>query len=243
MTLVDALRTVAPPAAAATEEEAARRQDALALIYAELQRLARTKGADRDDAEDCASSIALSIAAAGPREASACPPTEAQARGYLATALRNRLIDRYRVQRRLAIPEDLDAFPAPPAPLGQPDMDTLHALLSEAEEVLYDQAVPAIARHSKGRFDRDGFVLAISQLRAIHQESITLDGLLLGMDGAVTATGRNRLYKQHERARTRILEHLPPWLAASALAPNLVEAVRWVATQQLSSRVTHGEEA
>jgi hypothetical protein len=238
MTLVEALRAVAPPAAADTEAEVCLRQDALAAIYAELHRLARSKGASRDDAEDCASQIALTIAAAGPREPATCPRTEGQARGYLAAALRNRLIDRYRVARRMAIPDDLDVFPSAPEPDAPPDTARAEALLRQAEAVLYDEAVPAIARDTQGRFDRDGFVVAIGQLRTIYRDRATPDTILQASDGQVTATGRNRLYKQHERARTRLLAHLPAWLDASALPPPLVTAVRCVVTAQLSSRVT-----
>jgi DNA-directed RNA polymerase specialized sigma24 family protein len=242
MTLVDALRAVAPPAAAPTEAELHLRQEALAVIYAELHRLARSKGASRDDAEDAASQIAVAIAASGPREADACPKSEGQARGYLAAALRNRLIDRYRVVKRMAIPEDLDVFPAPPE--REPvDHGKLEALMHDATDILYDQAVPAIARDVSGRFDRDGFVLAIGQLRAIHEEATTLDALLTAADGKVTATGRNRLYKQHERARTRLLQHLPAWLDGCGQDETMVTAIRWVVSTQLSARVTSEGEA
>ena len=243
MTLVEALRAVAPPAAADTEAEVCLRQDALAAIYSELHRLARAKGASREDAEDCASQIALSIAAAGPRELSTCPRSEGQARGYLAAALRNRLIDRYRVARRMAIPDDLDVFAAPPEPEAEPDTARAEALLRQAEAVLYDEAVPAIARESRGRFDRDGFVMAIGQLRTIYRDGATPDTILLASDGHVTSTGRNRLYKQHERARTRLLANLPGWLDDRRLPATVVTAVHWVVTAQLSSRVTSEGEA
>ena len=242
MTLVDALRVVAPPAAAPTEAEVQLRQEALALIYAELHRLARSKGASRDDAEDAASQIALAIAAAGPRDEESCPRSEGQARGYLAAALRNRLIDRFRVTRRMAIPDDLDVFPAKPEPERPMDSGQLETLVREAEEMLYGRAVPHIARESAGRFDRDGFVVAITQLRAIYGNGTTLDALLVEADGAVTSTGRNRLYKQHERARTRLLAHLPAWLDASGCAANVATTVRWVVSEPLAPRVTSEEE-
>jgi DNA-directed RNA polymerase specialized sigma24 family protein len=238
MTLVDALRAVAPPAAAPTGAEMHLRQEALAVIYAELHRMARAKGASRDDAEDAASQIAVAIASAGPREVNACPRSEGQARGYLAAALRNRLIDRYRAVKRLTVAEDLDVFAAPAEQDAPLDTGRLEALMHEAETVLYDQAVPAIARDVAGRFDRDGFVLAIGQLRAIHEEQVTLDALLTAADGRVTATGRNRLYKQHERARTRLLQHLPAWLEQSGQQEPMTTAVRWVVSTQLASRVT-----
>jgi DNA-directed RNA polymerase specialized sigma24 family protein len=238
MTLVEALRAVAPPAAADTEAEVHLREDAFAAIYTELHRLARAKGASREDAEDCASQIALAIAAAGPREPETCPRSEGQARGYLAAALRNRLIDRYRVARRMAIPDDLDVFPAAPEPEDEPDTALAEQLLRQAETVLYEEAVPAIAREARGRFDRDGFVTAITQLRAIHRDRQTPDTILLASEGQVTSTGRNRLYKQHERARTRLLANLPAWLDEQNLPAMVVTAVHFVVTAQLSSRVT-----
>jgi len=100
--------------------------------------------------------------------------------------------------------------------------------------------VPAIARDTDGRFDRTGFLTAVQQMRALHQRSLTLDALLVETDGKVTAAGRNRLYKQHERARTRLLGALPAWLEARRLDETLDQVLRRLAATELASRVTRG---
>jgi hypothetical protein len=114
------------------------------------------------------------------------------------------------------------------------------ALLAQAQRLLYEEAVPAIARETDGRFDRDGFLAAVQQMRALHQRSLTLDALLVETDGKVTAAGRNRLYKQHERARTRLLGALPAWLQARRLDDTLDQVLRRLAATELASRVTRG---
>ena len=97
MTIADALRRVAPPAAAETDDEAGVRAAALEIVYAELHRLARSRIGDRAEAEDIASGLAYQIAAAGPRDPDRSPPTDGQARAYLWTAIRNRMVDRHRL--------------------------------------------------------------------------------------------------------------------------------------------------
>ena len=58
--------------------------------------------------------------------------------------------------------------------------------------------------------------------------------------GQVTASGRNRLYKQHERARTRLLGALPAWIEARRLDATLDQVLRRLAATELASRVTRG---
>lgn len=240
MTIAEALRRVAPPAAAETDDEARVREAALEIVYIELHRLARSRVGDRSAAEDIASGLAYQIAAAGPRDPDRSPPTDGQARAYLWTAIRNRMVDRHRVARREQGDEDLDRFEGGVDVSGEVDVERQMALLQQAQQLLYDEAVPAIARDTDGRFDRTGFLTAVQQMRALHQRSLTLDALLVETDGKVTAAGRNRLYKQHERARTRLLGALPAWLAERRLDETLDQVLRRLAATELASRVTRG---
>ena len=240
MTIADALRRVAPPAAAETDDEARVREAALEIVYAELHRLARSRIGDRAEAEDIASTLAYQIAAAGPRDADRSPPTDGQARAYLWTAIRNRMVDHHRVARREQGDDDLDRFAGAVDPTDDAEVEHRMTLLAQAQQLLYDEAVPAIARDTDGRFDRDGFLTAVQQMRALHQRSLTLDALLVETDGQVTASGRNRLYKQHERARTRLLGALPAWIEARRLDATLDQVLRRLAATELASRVTRG---
>lgn len=240
MTIAEALRRVAPPAAADTDDEARVREAALEMVYTELHRLARSRIGDRSEAEDIASGLAYAIAAAGPRDPDRSPPTDGQARAYLWTAIRNRMVDRHRVARREQGDEDLDRFEGAVDLTDDAEVEHRMALLTQAQRLLYEEAVPAIARESDGRFDRDGFLVAVQQMRALHQRSLTLDALLVETDGQVTAAGRNRLYKQHERARTRLLGALPAWLESRRLDERLDQVLRRLAATELASRVTRG---
>jgi DNA-directed RNA polymerase specialized sigma24 family protein len=240
MTIAEALRRVAPPAAAESADEAQVRADAFEAIYRELHRIARRHSRPGIDAEDVASGVALAIASAGPREPGQSPATDAQACAYLTVAVRNRLIDRHRAAKREQAEDDFDRFHGVVDPTGDADVEAQLALVRRANQILYDEAVPAIARDAEGRFDRAGFVEAVQQMSALHRGTLTIDALLTETDGCVTASGRNRVYKQHERARTRLLSALPGWLDARQLDPTLDAVVRGLASTELASRVTRG---
>ena len=77
-------------------------------------------------------------------------------------------------------------------------------------------------------------------MRALHQRSLDARRAAPRADGQVTAAGRNRLYKQHERARTRLLGALPAWLEARRLDDTLDQVLRRLAATELASRVTRG---
>src|SRR5262245_29027409 len=240
MTIADALRRVAPPAAAESDDEAQVRADAMATVYRELHRIARRHARPGIDAEDIASTVALAIASAGPREPGQSPATDAQAAADLRVAIRNRLVARHAAARREQAEDDFDRFEGIVDATGDADVDAQLALVRQAQQILYDEAVPAIARDAEGRFDRAGFVEAVQQMSALHRGTLTIDGLLTEADGSVTASGRNRLYKEPERARTRLLSALPEWLDARCLEPAL-DAVRPTpASTELASRVTRG---
>jgi DNA-directed RNA polymerase specialized sigma24 family protein len=240
MTIAEALRRVAPPAAARTDDEAQVRADAFEAIYRELHRIARRHARPGIDAEDIASTVAVAIAGAGPREPGQSPATDAQAAAYLTVAVRNRVIDRHRAAKREQVEDDFDRFQGIVDPTGEADVEAQLALVRQAQQILYDEAVPAIARDTEGRFDRAGFVEAVQQMSALHRGTLTIDALLTEADGRVTASGRNRIYKQHERARTRLLAALPEWLDARRLEPTLDVVVRALASTELASRVTRG---
>jgi DNA-directed RNA polymerase specialized sigma24 family protein len=240
MTIAEALRCVAPPAAAESDTEAQVRADAFEVVYRELHRIARRHARPGIDAEDVASAVAVAIVAAGPREPGQSPATDAQAAAYLTVAVRNRLIDRHRAAKREQAEEDFDRFQGIVDPTGEADVEAQLALVQQAQQILYDEAVPAIARDAEGRFDRAGFVEAVQQMSALHRGTWTIDGLLTQAEGSVTASGRNRIYKQHERARTRLLSALPEWLEARCLEPLLDSVVRTLASTELAARVTRG---
>lgn len=241
MTLAESLRDLAPPDAARDSADKARRVAALAVVYAALQRLARRVVHDGDLHEDVASEVACSLVCAGPLDPRTLPDTAEGAEAYLVRSLKNRHIDWLRKRSGHRAPASLDDVPEP----RQPDVFTpddldgplRRQLLAEATRVLYDRAVPDIARQAPGRFDRDGFTRAIGELRDLARQRTTVDALLVAAHGACTADGRNRLYKQHERARSRLLAELPPWLREAQLAPLLDTAVRNVAVVELAPRV------
>lgn len=241
MTLAESLKHFAPPAGAADRAEAARRAEALEVVYAESQRLAR-RILQGEHAEDVASQVVVRLLDGGPLDRLSLPETDAAARAYLAVAIRNEWIDRLRQAKRTPTTIDGIAEPAGVPDFGPLDLDDSkrEALLTEARVMLYERAVPEIATSAAGRFDREGFCRAVEDMRAIFHERVTVDALLDARDGRITSEGRNRLYQQHRRARTRLIDHLPGWLARQALAPLLDTAIRNLAHVELAPRVDRG---
>jgi hypothetical protein len=168
-----------------------------------------------------------------------CP---APTRSYLAVAIRNEWIDRCRRARRSLTTLDDIAEPAGQPDFSPGDLDDSkrEALLAEARAILYERAVPEIATAAGGRFDREGFRRAIEDMRELYHDRTTVDAILDARDGGGSSEGRNRLYQQHRRARTRLLEHLPGWLERQAITPLLDTAIRNLAHAELAPRVDRG---
>jgi DNA-directed RNA polymerase specialized sigma24 family protein len=241
VTLAESLKHFAPPASAIDPADAALRTEALEVVYAELQRLAR-RMLPGDAAEDVASQVAVCLLGGAPLARLSLPDTDSNARSYLAVAVRNEWIDRCRRGQRSRTSIDDIAEPAGPSCFAPGDLDDAkrEALLAEARVMLYDRAVPEIAQGARGRFDRDSFGRSIEEMRELYHERTTVDAILEACDGTASTEGRNRLYQQHRRARTRLLEHLPGWLERQALTPLLATAVRNLAHAELAPRVDRG---
>jgi DNA-directed RNA polymerase specialized sigma24 family protein len=241
VTLAESLKHFAPPGGASDPADAALRAEALEIVYTEVQRLAR-RMLPGDAAEDVASHVVVYLLDGGPLDRLSQPDTDSNVRSYLAVAIRNEWIDRCRRAKRSLT--SLDDIPEPAAQTDFAPLDLdeskRQALLAEAHAMLYERAVPAIAQEAGGRFDRDGFGRAIGDMRELYHDRTTVEVLLAARDGGISTEGRNRLYQQHRRARTRLLEHLPGWLARQALTPLLETAVRSLAHAELAPRVDRG---
>jgi DNA-directed RNA polymerase specialized sigma24 family protein len=241
VTLVESLRHLAPPAGALDPADAALRTEALEVVYTELQRLAR-RLLPGEAAEDVASHVVVCLLDGGPLDRLSLPDSDSSVRSYLAVAIRNKWIDACRRAGRSST--GLDQVPEPAGPAGfapeQLDDAKREQLLGEARAMLYQRAIPEIARSAGGRFDRDGFARAIDDMRELYHERTTVDAILDARDGGVSPEGRNRLYQQHRRARTRLLECLPGWLKCHAPSPLLDTAIRNLAHAELAPRVDRG---
>ncbi len=241
MTLAESLKHFAPPAGATDPADRALRAEALEVVYAEVQRLSR-RMLPGDVGEDVASQVVVCLLDGGPLDRLSLPDTDSNVRAYLAVAIRNEWIDRCRrAKRTLAslddIPEPASRTDFTPLDLDEPKRQ---ALLAEARAVLYERAVPEIAQEAGGRFDRKGFARAIVDMRELYHDRTSVEVILTARDAGVTTEGRNRLYQQHRRARTRLLECLPGWLARQALTPLLDTAIRNLAHAELAPRVDRG---
>jgi len=262
MTLSDALVLMAPPDRMLSSDDDGQRQAAIAMVYAALLALARrvVPVAKRDDVVNDVV-LRLMKNRPGPRRYTA---TDGEANGYLVTALKNMLCDsanrdRDELHRLVSTtPADDDGRPRD-LPDPDPDIRSLlidnqehaasAALLITADQVLYEQAIPAIARTLR---EGDGFLATVRDIRAIARETTTIEDIVAreqrGDDTFVRT--RNRIYQRQKRTRGYLLEvprnrpddvpRLSAWLRGASLASEVEEAVRAIAHFDFAPRVQHG---
>jgi DNA-directed RNA polymerase specialized sigma24 family protein len=236
--LAEALARLAPPAAAQDEQEAEIRKQALEIVYGALQKIARRVVVDPDLAEDIACEVAVCLVDGGRRDRRSLPATDSRAEAYLCVAVRNHEIDYWRKTRRHVDVADI------PEPGIEPDFSLVEtdpaetdALLVNARTLLYERAVPEIAANGNGRGDPLGFELAVTEIRELYHGRTTVEEILVKSDGRCSSSGRNRLYKRHQRVRERLLAELPVWLDRARLPERLDTTVRSLANVELAPRV------
>lgn len=251
MTLLEAFQELAPPTEDLPPAVQARRLAAAEVVYAALQRVARRAVPGRPEADDLISLAFLRLLTKGPRPPRENEPTsDGGVEGFLVTCLRNQARDLFRRTRRFDSLDDerggvasrdrLDASTGSHDPANGYDLlreSEEHALLARATEVLYDQALPALAALSA---DPDAFARRVRDVRDLARQSTSIE-VIMAREGLVPGlTSQHRLYKRYERARTTMLERLRSWLAASSLPPDLDDAVRRLAEFDMASRVARG---
>jgi DNA-directed RNA polymerase specialized sigma24 family protein len=259
MTLSDALVAMAPSDRTLSPEEVARRDDATAMVYEALVRLAR-----RMVPLDLRSVVAqdvlirLSKNRPGPRRYTS---SDGEAEAYLKTALGNRVTDLHRRAQKdrkrwesPTVDED-DRSPAEKfvdrtTPEDLVMADEHEALIGEAMTRLFEDAIPEIAG---GLQNPGGFLENIGDLRAIASDDLTVDAIVAREGGQADTyvKVRNRVYQRHKRARAYLLEvpanrpagvpRLTDWLRRSALAPELEHEIRRLATEVFAPRVDRSD--
>lgn len=261
MTLSEALVQMAPADGTLSPDERQRREDATIVAYHALVRLARRVGArDRQDEVVQDVLIRLSKSRPGPRRYTV---TDVEAEAYLMRALSNRVKDMHRhTQRERRRLESLTpADDAAVRPVDAIDRETPEqvaiagehaALLDEAAAVLFDRAIPEIARTLQ---NPDGFLANVNDLRAIADEELTVDAIVTRESGGRGdfVKVRNRVYQRHKRTRGYLLEvpantptHVPrlsAWLVHAAVRPELEHEVRRVAAEVFAPRVDRRDAA
>ena len=123
-------------------------------------------------------------------------------------------------------------------------------LLEEATTVLFDRAIPDIARSLQ---NPDGFMANVRDLRAIAADDLTVDAIVdrEGGQGEAFVKVRNRVYQRHKRTRGYLLEvprnkpadlaRLSAWLVDAGVRPELEREVRRVAAEVFAPRVDRGD--
>lgn len=259
MTLSEALVQMAPSDSGLAADEQQRREEATTLVYHVLARLARRCG-PRTLQDEVVQDVLIRLAKnrPGPRRYTA---NEVEAEAYLLKALSNRVTDLHRRTQKdrrrweSSTPDD-DGWSRAPEAVDATTPEQLviaseqGALLDEAAGVLFEQAIPDIARSLQ---NPDGFLANVRDLRAIADDDLTVDAIVAreGGQGDSFVKVRNRVYQRHKRARGYLLEvprnkpddvaRLSAWLVAAAMRPELEHEVRRVAAEVFAPRVDRSE--
>jgi DNA-directed RNA polymerase specialized sigma24 family protein len=259
MTLSDALVVMAPSDSSLSAEEQRRREDATALVYDALGRLAR-RCAPRDRQDEVVQDVLIRLAKnrPGPRRYTA---NDVEAEAYLLKALSNRVTDLHRRtqkdrKRWESSTPDEDGWSKPVEAVDATTPEALAiaaeqgALLEEAAAVLFERAIPEIAQSLQ---NPDGFIANVRDLRAIAADDLTVDAIVVRESGQGDAfvKVRNRVYQRHKRTRGYLLEvprnkpddlaRLSAWLVGAAVRPELEREVRRVAAEVFAPRVERGD--
>jgi DNA-directed RNA polymerase specialized sigma24 family protein len=259
MTLSDALVLMAPSDSTLSIEEQRRREDATLLVYEVLGRLARRYRATDRQAEIVQDVlIRLAKNRPGPRRYTA---NDVEAEAYLLKALANRVTDMHRRtqkdrKRWESSTPDEEGWSRAPEAVDATTPEALAiaaeqgALLEEATTVLFDRAIPEIARSLQ---NPDGFIANVRDLRAIAADDLTVEAIVdrEGGQGDAFVKVRNRVYQRHKRTRGYLLEvprnkptdvaRLSAWLVDAAVRPELEREVRRVAAEVFAPRVDRSD--
>lgn len=258
MTLSEALVRMAPSDTGLDTGERQHREAATTLVYHVLVRLARRHGRDVQDEIVQDVLIRLARNRPGPRRYTA---NDVEAEAYLLKALSNRVTDLHRrmqKERRRweSSTPDEDGWGRAPEAVDATTPEQLlmaaeqGALLDEASTVLFDQAIPDIARSLQ---NPDGFLANVSDLRAIAADDLSVDTIVAreGGQGDSFVKVRNRVYQRHKRARGYLLEvprnkpadvaRLSAWLVAASIRPELEHEVRRMAAEVFAPRIDRSD--
>ncbi len=250
MTLYEALQELAPVPDGLPSDLRARREQACERVYAALRARAPAILKAGHDADDAVATVLMRLIQTGPRGHLDTLRTDAQAEGYLATALRNYQRDLYRRSRRLTSIDANDPLNEPivadgasamcaPAPGALEEIleaERLH-LLGKATDVVYEEALPAVAGSMR---DPAKFRQTVLDVRDLARDATSIDAIL-SRDGLPPGTTSiNRLYQQHRRARITFLERIRAWLLDHPLPSDLDDVVRRLVEYDMTSRVPRG---
>lgn len=261
MTLSEALVLMAPSDSGLAADEQHRREEATTLVYEVLVRLGR-RCAPRDLHSEIVQDVLIRLAKnrPGPRRYTA---NDVEAEAYLLKALSNRVTDMHRRaqkdrRRWESSTPDEDGWSRTPEAVDATTPEQLAiateqgALLDEASSVLFERAIPDIARSLQ---NPDGFLSNVRDLRAIAADDLSVDAIVEreGGQGDSFVKVRNRVYQRHKRTRGYLLEvprnkpadvaRLSAWLVDAAMRPDLEREVRRVAAEVFAPRIDRSERA
>jgi DNA-directed RNA polymerase specialized sigma24 family protein len=228
MTIGEALRALAPPVDDTDHE----RRQACAVVYEELHRMAPAIVRNVGICQDIASRAFLNLMAAGGRGAlDTVGETDAAARSYMATAIRNAFISYHRLKatRYERTSSSDEKTPEAPDSSMRPDLQLeaaeLAVQLRRAEAFLLEVVVPTLFTRIR-KPHGESFVAAVGQLLEIARGNVTVVDIVERVHGVVSTQTRNVVDQQHKRARDRLADWLSDELPASGVDDGLAMGVR-----------------
>lgn len=250
MTLHEALQELAPLSDDLPPDLRTRREQACVVVFGALSTRASAIFRGAPEADDAVQTVMMRLIQAGPRGSLDVLRTDAQAEGYLATALRNFQHDLYRRGRRLTSIDANDPVndrvisdgaptmvaPSPGALERIIEAERRH-LLGKATEVVYGEALPVAAESTRNPAK---FTQTVLDVRDLARDATSIDAILSREGLEPGRTSINRLYQQHHRARRAFVEFIRSWLLEHPLPSDLDIVVRRLVEYDMTSRVPRG---
>ena len=238
VTLLDAFRALAPCIGKADVD--AVRERAAEVVLGVLREIARGMRGDPASLDDALMNTLMRMTRHGPRGVRAGDPaTDATVRFWLAACLRNNYRD-LEAGRRAVEPLDPDRPPTRRAPLPadrQPwnredeVVDRIHGERVAAErQVVYEEISTRLAAGLREMY-RDHFLRAVAELREMADGTVSLDDVVKRLHPEPDRTLKNRVYKEHQRARDRVLAWVKGQLGHPGITPVRADALKVVAIE------------
>jgi len=236
VTLLDAFRALAPCIGQADVD--AVRDRAAEVVLGVLHEIARGMRGDAPLLEDALMNTLLRMTRHGPRGVRVGDPdTDATVRFWLAACLRNNYRD---LVAGRPVELDPDRPPmrraplfAAPRPRDCEDevVDSIHGARVEAErQVIYAEISTRLAAGLREMY-RDQFLRAVAELREMADGTVSLDDVVKRLHPEPDRTLKNRVYKEHQRARDRVLAWVQDQLRQPGITPVRADALRVVAIE------------
>jgi DNA-directed RNA polymerase specialized sigma24 family protein len=194
-------------------------------------------GAPLIEADEVAQDTVIRLMRLGPFTRVGHPHTEEAARAYIAVAFRNNARSLIREAKRYDRLGDQAEGQADGRPSIEAELLAVEreGVVEQVRRNFFDDGLRWIAGRVR-RDARERLLAAVDEIVRLNRGECTMSDILVSLGIADDPGSSNRLYKHHERARQRVLDHLDAWMDHRAMPPDEREILWRVVRAELAPR-------